>query len=907
MKTLTIIDTFGFLFRSYFALPPLKSPSGFPTGLLMGFANLILQIAKEYRSDYILFALDSKEEGIRKGIDANYKAQRPDVPEDLLRQIPVAIEWIEKMGFQSLSIAGYEADDVIASVNRFANAHDVYVKIISHDKDLYQLIDGNTYLFDPLKKLEIREAECVAKYGVSPSQFVDYQSLVGDSADNVPGVKGIGAKGAQKLIAQFGSLEAIYENLAQVEPPRIRTLLEAGREDAYRSRELVRLREGLVESFDLESCRFPAENPLLSLREELIALGLKRVLDKVKKEEGFPLQAPSAAPRGKQNIANTENLPKNPRLACRTELVTSAARLEEILGNLTNESVVAFDTESDSLEARSARMVGFSFCFDGMVGYYVPLAHAYLGVGEQVSLEVAKRAVERLFRQRVIGHNLKFDLEILHNALGFYPQGRVGDSMILAWLIDSEWSVGLDFQMKRWFEYEMIPFEKMVKKGETFAQVALEEAERYAGEDAWATYHLYFRLEEELRNRGCEGLLELAERLEFPFIYLLCEMEERGIKVDVEFLKRLGIEAEERIRELSSEIFAHAGGEFNLNSTQQLGGVLFEKLGLPTSKKTRTGYSTDEKVLTSLLGAHPIIEPILEYRELFKLKSTYIEPLSRLALQDENRRIYTSFLQTGTATGRLSSRNPNLQNIPVKTEAGRKIREGFIASEGKSLISLDYSQIELRLLAHFSQDPALVAAFEAGADIHYETAKRIFGEERALEHRGIAKSINFGLIYGMGSRKLAETLHIPSKEAKGYIESYFASFPTVKSFLKEQEESALERGYTETLLGRRRNFRFEGVAEYQKAAYLREAINCIFQGSAADLIKLSMNEIARAFRGDSSLWMLLQVHDELIFEAPSEDAERLAREIATIMEGIYPLRVPLKCGISIGAHWGALK
>lgn len=898
MKTLTIIDTFGFLFRSYFALPPLKSPSGFPTGLLMGFANLIAQITKEYRSDYIVFALDSKEEGIRKEIDANYKAQRPDVPEELLKQLPVALEWIEKMGFKNITIPGYEADDVIASINYFANSHDVFVKIISHDKDLYQLIDGNTFLFDPLKKQEIREEQCIAKYGVSPAQFVDYQSLVGDSADNVPGVKGVGAKSAQKLIESFGSLEGIYERLEEVTPERLRGLLEMGREDAYRSRELVRLREHLLEDFDLESCRFPSLHPLLSISGELMDLGMKRVLEKIQKEGEWIAPSTPSAPKSSPFKGN---------FVRRTELVDSTKRLEELLSSLTPSSVVAFDTETDSLETRSAKLVGFSFSLEGEVGYYVPVAHSYLGVGDQVSLEEARGAIEKIFSAQVVGHNLKFDLEILHGALGFYPKGRIGDSMILAWLLDSGAPVGLDFQMKRWFGHEMIPFEKMVKKGETFAQVALEEAAEYAGEDALATYRLYFRLEEELKKRGCESLLGLAESLEFPFIYTLIEMEERGIRVDTEFFARLNAEVEARIRELSSEVFAHAGGEFNLNSTQQLGGVLFEKLHLPSGKKTKTGYSTDEKVLSELLGVHPIIEPILEYRELFKLKSTYIEPLTRFALQDKNRRIYTSFLHTGTSTGRLSSKNPNLQNIPVKTEAGRKIRQGFIASEGNLLISLDYSQIELRLLAHFSQDPALVAAFKAGADIHYETAKKIFGEEEAKAHRGIAKTINFGLIYGMGSRKLSETLRISPKEAKGYIDSYFASFPTVKSFLKAQEEFALEHGYTETLLGRRRYFEFQQAPEYQKAAYLREAVNCIFQGSAADLIKLAMNEIRRRFAQEESLWLLLQVHDELIFEAPKERAEALARELALVMEGIHPLRVPLQCGISLGEHWGALK
>ncbi|MGP1580248.1 MAG: DNA polymerase I [Wolinella sp.] len=899
MKRLIIIDTFGFFFRSYFALPPLKSPNNFPVGLLMGFANFIIQLHKEHRSDYVIFALDSKEEGIRKKIDANYKAQRPLAPDDLLKQIPVAIEWIEKMGFKSISVAGYEADDVIASINRLASAKELSVRIISHDKDLYQLINENTHLFDPLKKKEIKAAQCLEKYGVSPEQFIDYQSIVGDSADNVPGVRGIGAKGAQKLITQFGSLDTIYEHLERVDSLRIRELLEIGREDAYRSRELVRLRENLIADLELESCRFPALNPLLSISDELLDFGLKRVLEKLKKEDGYlsATAAPKKAPIPAKDTSFIRNV----------ELVSKRERLEELLANITPQSVVAFDTETDSLDTRCAKLVGFSFCLEGKVGYYVPIAHNYLGVDEQLGIEDAKWAIKRIFGAYVIGHNLKFDFEILHQNLGILPTNSFGDSMILAWLIDSSSPVGLDFQMKRWFSHEMIAFDEMVRKGETFAQVNLQEAAKYAGEDALATYLLYFKLIEELKKRDCEHLLELAKELEFPFIHVLVSMEERGIKVDTEFFGALFKEVNQRIGDLSSEIYAHAGGEFNLNSPQQLGIVLFETLALPSSKKTRTGYSTNETVLNSLLGAHPIIEPLLEYRELFKLKSTYIEPLMRLASTQEDHRVYTSFLQTGTSTGRLSSKNPNLQNIPVKTEVGRQIRQGFIASEGNLLISLDYSQIELRLLAHFSQDPALVAAFKEGADIHFETARRIFGKERAQEHRGIAKSINFGLIYGMGARKLSETLKITPKEAKGYIDSYFASFPTVKSFLKSKEDYALLHGYAQTLLGRRRYFDFEGAAEYQKAAYLREAVNSIFQGSAADLIKLAMAEIRERFSHEESLWLLLQVHDELIFEAPRALAEDYAKNLAKVMEGIYPLDVPLKCGIALGEHWGALK
>ena len=398
--------------------------------------------------------------------------------------------------------------------------------------------------------------------------------------------------------------------------------------------------------------------------------------------------------------------------------------------------------------------------------------------------------------------------------------------------------------------------------------------------------------------------MKIAKNVEFPFIQSLMNMELIGIKIDLEFFQELILESRERLHQISEEIFALANKRFNLNSPQQLATILFEELNLQAGKKTKSGFSTSESVLNSLYDTHPIIPKILEYREFFKLYSTYIEPLSEHAKADLQHRIYTSFMQTGTSTGRLSSKNPNLQNIPVKTAQGRRIRRGFIAKENHLLVSLDYSQIELRLLAHFSEDEAMIEAFLKDADIHLETAKKIFGEDMAQEKRAIAKSINFGLIYGMGPKKLSETLKITFQEAKTYIQNYFTSFPTVKEFLKNQEEFILENGYSKTLLGRMRKFDFEGVQEYQKAAFLREGINAIFQGSAADIIKMAMNAITKA---NLESKLLLQVHDELIFEAPKEIAKKESEEIAKIMENITTLKVPLKCTISIGENWGELK
>ncbi|PZT48599.1 DNA polymerase I [Helicobacter valdiviensis] len=890
MKTLTIIDTFGFLFRSYFALPPLKNSAGFPTGLLFGFAKLIAQLHREYPEDYLVFALDSGGENFRKKIDPNYKANRPEAPEDLKLQLGVAIKWVELMGFRNIKIEGYEADDVIASINEKANKMNINVRIISHDKDLYQLIDGDTFLFDPKNKKEIREEECKEKYGILPRQFVDYQSIVGDSADNVPGVKGIGAKGAMNLLLAYDSLEGIYENLNNISPNRTKMLLEASREDAYRSRELVRLKRDLLEDFSLENCEMPKESPLYKIVKELEEYELHQILKSLKLNK-------------KTQVTQKENTLSSFSYSVR--LVNQDEELLKLIEKITPQTMVSYDSETTSLDVREAKIVGFSFSFDGNEAYYAPMAHNYLGVEEQISHQCALKFIEAIFSKakRVIGHNLKYDLEILRTNFGFVLEdySKIGDSMLLGWLLQSDGLCGLDPLMKKYFNHQMISYEDVVLKNENFSQIQISSAAKYASEDAAACYQLYCKLEKLIDDAN---LLSLAHTLEFPFIQTLIEMELNGITLDVSYLKGLKIEFRDKLAMLSHEIYTLAERTFNINSPQQLAEVLFEDLKLTTTKKTKSGFSTKEAVLQSLYKEHPIIPKILEYREIFKLFSTYIEPLLQYALSNKEHRVYASFMQTGTSTGRLSSKNPNLQNIPVKTMQGRKIREGFIASEGCVLFSLDYSQIELRLLAHFSQDSAMIKAFMEDEDIHLETAKKIFGDSVAKEKRNIAKSINFGLIYGMGPKKLSETLNITFQEAKTYIQNYFQSFPTVKDFLKNQEDFILENGYSKTLFGRKRSFDFNGVQEYQKAAFLREGINAIFQGSAADIIKKAMKKIVES-KLESKL--LLQVHDELIFEVQKDKVEKEAKEISAIMEGIAQLRVPLKCSLSVGKHWGELK
>lgn len=903
LKTITIIDTFGFFFRSFYALPPLTNKQGFPTGLLTGFMNFIASLHKDHSSDYLIFALDAKGPSFRSQIDPLYKANRSAAPEDLLKQLPIAIDWIEKMGYKSLMLSGYEADDMIASVVHHAREQGFLVRIVSHDKDLYQLIEDDlVVLVDAISKKVLNEKHCTEKYGVHPSQFIDYQSLIGDTADNVPGVKGIGKVTAQKLLEQFGSLDVMYERLDEVMPVRIRGLLDTYRADAFRSRQLVTLKPDVFETLDFSEYEMHFDNPFLPIYDDLVHYEMNAVLRSLKAKALFD---------DAQEQPKVVNVPVPEVCDTKEEcsiLIDNDEALERHIATIGMDALIAFDTETTGLDYHNDTLVGFSFSTDGKTGYYVPIAHSYLGVGDQVSATAAKKAISEIFKRKVIGHNIKFDLHFVTRYLGVERLPIHADTMVLAWLGDSARSLSMDSLSQSLFGHEMIHFKDTVKKGDNFSSVAIEDACRYAGEDAYITMRLYDVLIRQLEQKGGSDAIREAHDIEFPFTLTLLGMEREGIAVDVSALELFKLEVAKELASLTENIHTVCGTVFNLNSPKQLGTILFETLALPHGKKTKTGYSTDESVLDTLKNEHTVIPMLLQYREYHKLFSTYIEPLIALAKSDKNSRIYTSFVQTGTATGRLSSKNPNLQNIPVKTALGMRIREAFVAPEGKKLIGIDYSQIELRLLAHLSEDSVLVAAFNEGRDIHMQTAISLFGEEQARAKRHIAKTINFGLLYGMGAKKLSDTLGISPKEAKEIIERYFETFPSVKGYFSSVVEQAKSVGYVETLLHRRRYFDFSNATPMLKAAYEREAVNAVFQGSASDLIKLSMNAIDEMIRNEGlRARMLLQIHDELIFEADEEVAKDLAQRFVDVMESIMKLRIPLKTSLHIGNTWGELK
>ncbi len=850
--------------------------------------NFISSVNKEHNTDYILFALDSKEKTLRKEIDPNYKANRPSPPEDLLKQLPIATRWIEEMGFKKLEMPGYEADDIIGSIVTYAKKNNMKVRVVSHDKDLYQLIEDDiVHLHDPMKKIDIDEEKCQEKFGIPPSKVVDYLAIVGDASDNIPGVKGIGAKGATKLLNEFKNLEDIYANLESIANPRTVKLLNESRENAFLSKQLATLYTDLIAHCNMDEFTFPETNPIIKIADDLLEYDMNAILKR-------------AGASYENNAKSAETMPQK---KFQPLLLNTKEKLHSTLDKIPPKSIIAFDTETTGIDSQSAKIVGFSFAYDESKAYYVPIAHNYLGVGEQVSMEDAKATLIRLFdTHHILGQNLKYDYAILKHNFDLTDLEVYADTMIMSWLLDSSLSAGLDKMAMRYFQHEMIAFKETVKKGETFASVELVDACKYAAEDAWMTLKLYNFLKDKLG----EALEKVAKEVEYPFVNTLIMIEDAGIMIDIPFFEMLLKEASEKIAHLTKEIYTLATREFNINSTQQLGSVLFETLALKAGKKTKTGYSTNEKVLNDLYDAHPIIPKLLEYREIYKLRSTYIDPLLKLGKKADDRRIHTSFLQTGTTTGRLSSKNPNLQNIPVRTEVGRRIREGFIAKEGYTLVGIDYSQIELRLLAHFSQDSALMQAFSEDKDIHLETAIKIFGESEGKSKRNVAKSINFGLLYGMGSRKLAQTIDVSVAEAKTYIENYFASFPTVKNYLESIKDQAKRENCVHTLLGRRRVFDYDSANAFEKAGFERESVNTVFQGSAADLIKLSMNKLIKEMDPKEGT-MLLQIHDELIFEVKKDTADAYADKAREIMENIYPLTIPLRCSVSIGENWGKLK
>ncbi|GAA7674624.1 DNA polymerase I [Helicobacter pylori] len=883
--TLALIDTFAYLFRSYYMgakNKPLTNDKGFPTGLLTGLVGMVKKFYKDKKNmPFIVFALESQTKTKRAEKLGEYKQNRKDAPKEMLLQIPIALEWLQKMGFACVEVSGFEADDVIASL---ATLSPYKTRIYSKDKDFNQLLSDKIALFDG--KTEFLAKDCVEKYGILPSQFTDYQGIVGDSSDNYKGVKGIGSKNAKELLQRLGSLEKIYENLDLAKnllSPKMYQALIQDKESAFLSKELATLERGCIKEFDFLSCAFPSENPLLKIKDELKEYGFISTLRDLENSP-TPLILDNAP-----LLDNTPLLDNAPKKSCMIVL-ENAAPFNAFLEKLKKTNARIF---MRLVLDKEKKVLALAFLLEDQ-GYFLPLEEALFS---PFSLEFLQNAFSQMLQHaQIIGHDLKPLLSFLKAKYQVSLEDiRIQDTQILAFLKNPE-KVGFDEVLKQYLKEEWIPHEK-IKDFKTKSKV--EKSEQLDRE-----LNALKRLCEYFEKGGLEeGLLALAREVETPFMKVLMGMEFQGFKIDALYFKRLEQEFKNELHVLERQILELIGVDFNLNSPKQLSEILYEKLELPKNKSR----STDEKSLLKILDKHPSIALILEYRELNKLFNTYTTPLLRL--KDKDDKIHTTFIQTGTATGRLSSHSPNLQNIPVRSPKGLLIRKGFIASSKEyCLLGVDYSQIELRLLAHFSQDKDLMDAFLKGRDIHLETSKALFGEDLAKEKRSIAKSINFGLVYGMGSKKLSETLNIPLNEAKSYTEAYFKRFPSIKDYLNRMKEEILKTSKAFTLLGRYRVFDFTGANDYIKGNYLREGVNAIFQGSASDLLKLGMLKVSERFKNNPSVRLLLQVHDELIFEIEEKNALELQQEIQRILnDEVYPLRVPLETSAFIAKRWNELK
>ncbi len=883
--TLALIDTFAYLFRSYYMSAknkPLTNDKGFPTGLLTGLVGMVKKFYKDKKNmPFIVFALESQTKTKRSEKLGEYKQNRKDAPKEMLLQIPIALEWLQKMGFTCVEVSGFEADDVIASL---ATLSPYKTRIYSKDKDFNQLLSDKIALFDG--KTEFLAKDCVEKYGILPSQFTDYQGIVGDSSDNYKGVKGIGSKNAKELLQRLGSLEKIYENLDLAKnllSPKMYQALIQDKESAFLSKELATLERGCIKEFDFSSCAFPSENPLLKIKDELKEYGFISTLRDL---ENSPTPLILDNTPLLENTPASDNAPKKSRMI----VLENAAPLSAFLEKLKKTNARIF---MRLVLDKEKKVLALAFLYEDQ-GYFLPLEEALFS---PFSLEFLQNAFSQMLQHaQIIGHDLKPLLSFLKAKYQVSLENiRIQDTQILAFLKNPE-KVGFDEVLKQYLKEEWIPHEKIKDFKTKSKAVKLEQLDR--------ELNALKRLCEYFEKGGLEeNLLALAREVETPFIKVLMGMEFQGFKIDAPYFKRLEQEFKNELHALERQILELIGVDFNLNSPKQLSEILYEKLELPKNKSR----STDEKSLLKILDKHPSIALILEYRELNKLFNTYTTPLLRL--KDKDDKIHTTFIQTGTATGRLSSHSPNLQNIPVRSPKGLLIRKGFIASSKEyCLLGVDYSQIELRLLAHFSQDKDLMDAFLKGRDIHLETSKALFGEDLAKEKRSIAKSINFGLVYGMGSKKLSETLNIPLSEAKSYIEAYFKRFPSIKDYLNRMKEEILKTSKAFTLLGRYRVFDFTGANDYIKGNYLREGVNAIFQGSASDLLKLGMLKVSERFKNNPSVRLLLQVHDELIFEIEEKNALELQQEIQRILnDEVYPLRVPLETSAFIAKRWNELK
>ena len=881
-RTLFLIDGYSYIYRAYHAIRSLSTRSGFPTNAIFGFANMLLKVLRDHQPTYVAMVLDSPGPTFRHNLYPEYKANRPPMPEDLVLQMPRIDDLIAAFRVPAIRIPGMEADDIIATLaHRYAGKVDKVV-IVSSDKDLMQLVTDKVVMLDTMKDRWIDEKAVMEKFGVEPSRVVQVQALMGDSSDNIPGLPGVGPKTAGKLIDRFGSVEELLKRHDEV-GGKVGEKLPEQAEELRTSLSLVTLKDDVSVSQTLDDLAISGFDTQ-AVRELFEELEFARLVNDIAPREALSRE-------GYNTVFTEEEL---------DDLVTSLQGVDRF----------ALDTETDSLDPMKASIVGISFSWAEGEAVYIPLDHSYLGVPTQLAVETVRKKLGPILAdpdKGKIGQNIKYDLKVLDRA-GWEVKGISFDTMIASWLNGPDRrSHSLDEIASDLFGHTMISYKELTKRGReqvSMIEVPVEEASMYSCEDADVTFRAVAPLASGLEEKG---LVDLFNDVEIPLVTVLNDMEMAGVLLDTGMLAGISRDLGERLKDLEGRIHEEAGHPFNINSPRQLGQVLFTELGLPPVKKTKTGYSTNDDVLLELSEKHHLPAMVRDYRSMTKLKSTYVDALPELIHPDTGR-IHTSFNQTATSTGRLSSSNPNLQNIPIRTAEGRRIREAFVSPEGTVLLSADYSQIELRILAHLSGDRNLVEAFQNGEDIHNQTACRVLGaEEAAVEPdlRRRAKVINFGIIYGMSAFGLSKELGVSPGEAATIIDGYFDVYSGVREFTLRTMDQARETGYVQTLLNRRRYLpelasKNPNIRQYGE----RMAVNTPIQGTAADLIKIAMLRVhERLGREAPGARMLLQVHDELVFEVPEEQAQNAAGFVSEVMEGVMELDVPLVVDVGWGKNW----
>ena len=887
-EKLLLVDGSSYLYRAFHALPDLRSSDGRPTGAIYGVLNMLQKLIKSERPDYLSVVFDTPVKTFRHDIFPEYKANRQKTPEDLIAQIEPLHQAIINLGLPLIAVDGVEADDVIGTLAMEAEKKNIKTLIATGDKDMAQLVTDNIHLIDTMKDIRMGPREVLEKFGILPERFIDYLTLAGDTSDNIPGVEKVGPKTAIKWINEYGSLEGVIQNADQIKG-KIGDNLNAALDQLDLFKTLVTIKCDVQTDSNFSDLIIGESNEDL-LHEQLSDLGLHGLIKQ------FDIQSPEKKPDVESNY----------------HTIRTKNELDELIEVMKKAPYISFDTETTSLDYMNAELVGVSIALKPNEAFYIPINHNYEGVEKQLEEHFVLEALKPFLESDEIpkiGHNLKYDRHILQN-LGIDLKGKLLDTMLFSYVNNSTITRhNLDAVSKRYLNINPTSYEDVAGKGAKqipFSEVSIEVASEYASEDADISLKLYEHIEPLVQKET--KLAKLYSEIEGPLIYTLGDIERNGVLIDSEKLNQQSKELEAKILELEQKVQKSAGEDFNLGSPKQLQEILYEKLGLPVIKKTPKGQpSTAESVLQELSMDFPIVQDILSYRAISKLKSTYTDKLPKM-VNSNTGRVHTSYHQAVTATGRLSSSDPNLQNIPIRSEEGRRIREAFIAPDGYKILAADYSQIELRIMAHLSRDQGLMDAFAKGQDIHQATAAEIFStniDEVTANQRRSAKAINFGLIYGMSAFGLSKQLQITRAEAQNYIEQYFDRYPQVKHYMDETKQSAKKMGYVETVFGRRLYLADIESSNYQRRQYAeRSAINAPMQGTAADLIKMAMILLHQKIKEESfEAKIIMQVHDELVIEVNENQSDELSEITTSVMSEISKLDVDLKVDADIGNNW----